>query len=98
MQATVDLAHRLGLTVVAEGVEDAQTLAILAALGCDTAQGFHLARPEPLDVVLRELDRRAGAGSAPDLRGGLDDQPELGELVLLGQRVALDGGGEPALR
>jgi diguanylate cyclase (GGDEF)-like protein len=45
--SAVDLAHNLGLTVVAEGVEDDPTAAALGGLGCDTAQGYHFARPVP---------------------------------------------------
>ncbi|WP_430786012.1 putative bifunctional diguanylate cyclase/phosphodiesterase [Actinoplanes sp. G11-F43] len=45
--SAVDLAHNLGLTVVAEGVEDVFTAEALSALGCDTAQGYHFARPVP---------------------------------------------------
>ena len=41
----VELAHRLGLDSVAEGIEDAATFSALATLGCTTAQGFHLGRP-----------------------------------------------------
>jgi diguanylate cyclase (GGDEF)-like protein len=41
----VELAHRFRLSVVAEGVEDAGTLAALRALGCDVAQGYLLGRP-----------------------------------------------------
>ncbi|MEV0901481.1 bifunctional diguanylate cyclase/phosphodiesterase [Actinoplanes sp. NPDC049802] len=53
--SSVDLAHNLGLTVVAEGVEDAATAAALAALGCDTAQGYHFARPQPAaDLLLAQ--------------------------------------------
>jgi EAL domain-containing protein (putative c-di-GMP-specific phosphodiesterase class I) len=44
---TVDLGRSLGLTVVAEGVEDADTLARLREIGCDEAQGYHLTRPLP---------------------------------------------------
>ena len=47
IQAIIDLAHGLGLRTVAEGVEDADTLDRLSVLGCDIAQGFHLARPMP---------------------------------------------------
>jgi diguanylate cyclase (GGDEF)-like protein len=47
MRAAVDLAHDLGLTVVAEGVEDEETRVRLSALGCDLAQGFFFARPVP---------------------------------------------------
>jgi diguanylate cyclase len=45
VQSTVELAHNLGLEVVAEGVEDAETLAQLAQYGCDFAQGYFIARP-----------------------------------------------------
>ena len=43
------LAHNLGLHVIAEGIEDAATWERLALLGCESGQGFHIARP--LDVV-----------------------------------------------
>ncbi len=65
--ATVELAHRLGLRVVAEGVEDDRTLEALAALGCDETQGYLHARPMPLDALrtwLQEQDRRRSATHA----------------------------------
>ena len=49
--AIVQLAQALELTAVAEGVEDADQLAFLAAHGCALAQGFHLARPLPVAEV-----------------------------------------------
>ncbi len=45
VHSVVDLGHNLGLTIVAEGVEDQATLDELAGFGCDVAQGYHLARP-----------------------------------------------------
>ena len=45
VRSLVDLGHNLGLTVVAEGVEDQATLDALASVGCDVVQGFHLGRP-----------------------------------------------------
>jgi EAL domain-containing protein (putative c-di-GMP-specific phosphodiesterase class I) len=45
VRSTIDLAHRLGLEVVAEGVEDQPTYDALASLGCDRIQGYHIARP-----------------------------------------------------
>jgi diguanylate cyclase (GGDEF)-like protein len=45
--ATIGLGQSLGLAAVAEGVEDAETLAWLVDLGCDLAQGWHLGRPMP---------------------------------------------------
>ena len=41
------MAHSLGLQVIAEGIEDALSLAMLADLGCDTGQGYYFARPVP---------------------------------------------------
>ena len=46
-QYSIELARTLGLTTVAEGVEDAATLRTLQDLGCDEAQGFFFARPTP---------------------------------------------------
>ena len=45
LSATVSFAQRLGLTVAAEGVEDAAILAFVRELGVDHAQGFHVGRP-----------------------------------------------------
>jgi diguanylate cyclase (GGDEF)-like protein/PAS domain S-box-containing protein len=45
VRSTSDLGHNLGLTVVAEGVEDEPTLELLGSYGCDAAQGYHIARP-----------------------------------------------------
>ena len=45
VRSTINLAHDLGLRIIAEGVEDAPTLDRLTLLGCDLAQGFHLSRP-----------------------------------------------------
>ena len=47
VRSTIDLAHNLGLRVVAEGVENATVLAQLELLDCDEAQGYHIARPMP---------------------------------------------------
>ncbi len=47
VRSAVDLGHNLGLSVVAEGVENAVTLQALEDLGCDMAQGFYVARPMP---------------------------------------------------
>jgi len=52
VRSTADLGHNLGMTVVAEGVEDQWTLDALTGLGCDSAQGFYIARPmAPGDLV-----------------------------------------------
>ncbi len=46
--ATIDLGHRLGLRVVAEGVEDQESRQRLAAMGCDVLQGYWISRPLPV--------------------------------------------------
>ncbi|MGY2002808.1 EAL domain-containing protein [Blastococcus sp. SYSU DS1024] len=55
VQSTVALAHALGLSLVAEGVETLATSATLARLGCDVAQGYALARPMPVEDFLEWL-------------------------------------------
>jgi diguanylate cyclase (GGDEF)-like protein len=49
VRSTIELAHNLNLTVVAEGVEDQNTFDRLADLGCDMAQGYCISRPIPAD-------------------------------------------------
>lgn len=53
VKAAVDLAHTLGLKIVAEGVEDQTTLNLLTEMGCDYAQGYHMAKPMPCDEVFK---------------------------------------------
>ena len=48
VRSTIELAHTLGLSVVAEGVESAALLVQLRALDCDEAQGYHMSRPVPV--------------------------------------------------
>jgi len=45
VRSTIDLAHNLGLTVVAEGVENAHIYQLLADLHCDEAQGYYMSKP-----------------------------------------------------
>ena len=52
VRSTIDMAHKLGLCVVAEGVETKETLGLLQELGCDSAQGFYLGRPMPMPEML----------------------------------------------
>ncbi len=61
VRSTIDLAHNMGLSVVAEGVEDEATLERLRALGCDIAQGFLLSRP----VSAVEIAARAAQSTWP---------------------------------
>ena len=47
VRATINLGHDMGLRVVAEGIEDVETLDLLGDLGCDLAQGYFISRPSP---------------------------------------------------
>jgi diguanylate cyclase (GGDEF)-like protein len=62
--AVVGMAHALGRTVTAEGIETSEQLAFLQALGCDQAQGYLVGRPMPFG----ELADLLRAGDAPHLR------------------------------
>ena len=61
MRSTIDLAHNLGLKVVAEGVESDEAWRHLEELGCDLAQGYYVSRPLPADAVTRLLGERRAA-------------------------------------
>jgi diguanylate cyclase (GGDEF)-like protein len=58
-QHTVALAHALGLRLVAEGIETTEAADLLAELGCDIGQGFHIARPMPTVDLIAWLGARA---------------------------------------
>lgn len=60
VMAIVSMARHLGLRIIAEGVETADQLRFLRALGCDEIQGFYVSRPLPADR-LTEIVRRNGA-------------------------------------
>ena len=47
VRSTIALAHELGMTVVAEGIEDSDCLRVVAEMGCDVAQGYFIGRPMP---------------------------------------------------
>lgn len=49
IESTINLAHKMDLLVVAEGVEDSATLLRLQSMGCDMAQGYYIARPASAD-------------------------------------------------
>ena len=59
--AVINLAHALGLQVVAEGVETAEQLAVLGQLDCDFAQGFLFSRPVPAMTLMRDFNLAMGA-------------------------------------
>ncbi|WP_181257724.1 bifunctional diguanylate cyclase/phosphodiesterase [Vibrio splendidus] len=59
VQSTIELAHRLGMQVVAEGVEDKETFDWLKAQGCEYVQGFYICRPIPAEQILNWLHVRS---------------------------------------
>src|SRR5690606_39552990 len=75
--AIVAMAKSLGLNTLAEGVEEAAQAEHLLALGCDEAQGYYFARPEPAEVFARRWLQSA----CPRHVLGLDvDRQEQGHL------------------
>ena len=71
VQSVIDLAHRFNLTVVAEGIENAATAAVLTEMGCDLGQGYYFAAPLPPQefaaktVFPSDLQRSTGTCSTP---------------------------------
>jgi diguanylate cyclase (GGDEF)-like protein len=65
VRSTIDLAHNLGLSVVAEGIETAAAWGLLKALGCDEGQGFHMCRPLPA-VEMAAFAERWAQADVPD--------------------------------
>jgi predicted signal transduction protein with EAL and GGDEF domain len=68
VEILIDLASKLGLKSVAEGVEDEAALRSLIAMGCDVAQGYHLSRPLAADRIpafIAEYQLIRGVTKAP---------------------------------
>uniref|UniRef100_UPI0025E9F06A EAL domain-containing protein n=1 Tax=uncultured Caulobacter sp. TaxID=158749 RepID=UPI0025E9F06A len=84
VKSTVDLAHSLGMKVTAEGVETREGLAVLQLMGCDLAQGYHIARPMGLDKLVDFLGEWS-------IELPSEDSPPL-----LGEVARRAGGGSAA--
>jgi len=65
VRSTIELAHALGLKVVAEGIEHEQALDALAAFGCDYAQGYHFSRPVAAEDFTAWIQARVAAAAPP---------------------------------
>jgi diguanylate cyclase (GGDEF)-like protein len=74
VRSTVELAHSLGLTLVAEGIETEQNEAILRGLACDQGQGYHLARPMPGHELIKWIADRKTGGNQEE---GISDDEDL---------------------
>lgn len=97
VRTMVELAHNLGMMVTAEGVEDAETLERLDAMGCDTVQGYHVSRP--LDAASFDAWLRNSPwadGGQPKKDQPREDQPREGQPRegRTGTVAALPGPGE----
>jgi diguanylate cyclase len=64
VESTIELAHGLGRRVIAEGIEDPETLEILRSIGCDYAQGYYLAKPMRVDALETLLEAMAQTKAA----------------------------------
>ena len=64
VKSTIDLAHSLGMKVTAEGVETAEAMALLAGMGADLAQGWHIAKPMPLEDFTGWMQTQSAAAPA----------------------------------
>lgn len=69
VRSIIDLAHNLGLKVVAEGVEDRATMNLLNEYGCDEAQGYYFSRLVPGDHLLHWLETSAFGLPRPVIAG-----------------------------
>jgi diguanylate cyclase (GGDEF)-like protein len=67
VHSTIDLGRRYGLSVVAEGVESQRVWQLLARLGCDQAQGYHISRPLPADELTPWLRRNLQPATDGDI-------------------------------
>jgi len=68
VEAIITLGHTLGMSVVAEGVENAAQAALLARLGCDVLQGYHYGRPMSPARWVRWLDAHLSGGAVEPAR------------------------------
>ena len=68
VRSTIELAHALDLKVVAEGIEDQESLLDLAAFGCDYAQGYHFSRPLGADAFAAWDEAQVRTNRGPSSR------------------------------
>ncbi len=75
IKSIIDLGHNLGMKVVAEGVENAQSMELLRSFQCDEAQGYYLCRPVTADMATKFLLESQIAGSEQQTMIGENWQP-----------------------
>jgi diguanylate cyclase (GGDEF)-like protein len=95
--STVDLGKRLGLRVVAEGVETARAWRMLQEMGCELAQGYHFCRPVPpsefLAWVARHGQHTAVAVNEPTMAVGTKDSADAASAGDAAEVAAVLPGG-----
>jgi len=89
VRATVEMAHALGLTIIAEGVETESVLNRVRMLGCDAVQGFLMHRPAAAERVTAAL--RSGL---PPVRKAAGSRPRASPTDTT-RAVLADGGTDP---
>jgi len=57
VKTVIEMAHGFDLEVVAEGIENIETLQALRDMGCDIGQGYYLAKPMPQETFIRWLEQ-----------------------------------------
>lgn len=100
VRCTVDLAHSLGLLVVAEGVEDDETWERLRDLGCDAVQGWLVAAAMPPEeatawLLARGLVGGSGRGRLCPPRSDVGDLPPAHHPFTVSQEADVARGGHP---
>ena len=81
VRSAVDLGHNLGMTVVAEGVQDGRAQRKLADMGCDLVQGYHICRPLPAGELELWIEAHpATSSSSPRTVRGHEKAPGRGQL------------------
>jgi hypothetical protein len=89
VRSRIDLAHNLGLTVVAEGVEDELSMEVLVAYGCDSAQGHFFSRPCPAEEF------RAWLAESPFGGAFRRDEPPVASRSAAAELVATHPAAKP---
>lgn len=79
LESILDMAHRLSMSVVCEGVETKEQLLLMQKLGCEMVQGFYFAKPLPVSEFTALLQR--GSFELPLRDAAREEEPRWKELV-----------------
>jgi diguanylate cyclase len=88
VNSVIDLSRNLGITTIAEGVENRATLDALRLAGCDMAQGHYISRPLPADAVTSWIAAHRGGGThGRSSAGSAHGRPTTGHPLSVGPRL-----------